>query len=198
MPYATNRLDALAQFDPSPLARYWRDRLATPLPTAAIEAAEPEGKVKRRDCAPLPRRIAAALIDLITISAILKTPLGATISTSAKKIDDPDVPEWVKALVTHASAVQLGEHTIFTLMVFFVYSAVLVGLSGQTLGMMVMELRVVTTRYSRPTIIQSVWRYIAAFASALTFFIAFAGFFVRVHPHDRVSGTRLVRGRKAT
>ncbi len=197
MPYATNRLDALAHFDTSPLANHWRDRLATPLPAAAIEAVEPEGRVKRRDCAPLPRRIAAALIDLITISAIAKTPLGATISSSTKDLDDPDIPHWLKTLLEHASTLQLGEHTIFTLIVFFVYSAFLVGLSGQTLGMMVMELRVVTTRYSRPTIIQSVWRYMAAFASALTFFVAFAGFFVRVHPHDRVSGTRLVRGRKA-
>ncbi len=197
MPYATNRLDALARFDASPLAGYWRERLATPLPATAIERTEPAGAVTRRDCAPLPRRIAAAVIDLITISAILKTPLGGTISTSANKLDDPDIPGWLKGLVEHASTLHLGEHTIFTLMVFFVYSAVLVGLSGQTLGMMVMELRVVTTRYSRPTIIQSVWRYMAAFASALTFFIAFAGFFVRVHPHDRVSGTRLVRGRKA-
>ena len=63
--------------------------------------------------------------------------------------------------------------------------------------MTVMELRVVTTRYGRPTIVQSCWRYIVAFCSSMTAVVAFAGLFMRVMPHDRLSGTRLVRGRKA-
>jgi uncharacterized RDD family membrane protein YckC len=61
--------------------------------------------------------------------------------------------------------------------------------------MMVMELRVVTTRFAQPTPLQTLWRYIAAFASTVTT-IAFFAVFMRVQPHDRLSRTRLVRGRK--
>ena len=82
------------------------------------------------------------------------------------------------------------------LLAFFIYSAILVGLVGQTLGMTVMDVRVVTTAYRRPTIVRSFWRYIVAFASSLTA-VAFVGLFMRIHPHDRVSGTRLVRARRA-
>jgi hypothetical protein len=55
----------------------------------------------------------------------------------------------------------------------------------------------VTVRYARPSIVQALWRYAAAFGSALTA-VALAGFFMRVHPHDRLSRTRLVRGRKSS
>jgi uncharacterized RDD family membrane protein YckC len=60
--------------------------------------------------------------------------------------------------------------------------------------MMVMELRVVTTQYRRPTIAQAVWRYATGGLSILTTF-ALVGFFMRIHPHDYLSRTRLVRGR---
>ena len=195
MPYATNRLDALARFDASPLARFWRDRLATPFPQAEAAPTELPSIVTRRECAPLPRRLAAMFIDLVAIAAILKTPLAVSLSTSAVKIDDPDVPAFVKALAQHAPLLHSGGEAVGTLLVFFIYSAILVGLGGQTLGMMVMELRVVTVRYARPTIVRSFWRYAAALGSAM-FAVAFFGFFMRVHPHDRISGTRLVRGRK--
>jgi Zn-dependent protease with chaperone function/uncharacterized RDD family membrane protein YckC len=195
MPYATNRLDALALFGGSALANQWRERLATPLAPATQIVAVQTGVVARRDCAPLTRRVAALTIDLLVIAAILKTPLGASISSSTVKLDDPDVPQFFKALAAHAPTVHFAGESIGTLLVFFIYSAILVGLSGQTLGMMVTELRVVTVRYARPTIVQSFWRYIAAFGSAICA-LAIVGFFVRVHPHDRLSRTRLVRGRK--
>ncbi|MBD5606548.1 MAG: RDD family protein [Candidatus Eremiobacteraeota bacterium] len=195
MPYATNRLDALRRFDASPLAATWRARLARPLPMSDVDGIETAGVVTKRDCAPLPRRIAALAIDLVTISAILKSH-AETATKSPMHLDDPDIPHWLRKLSENAPLVQTGGETLTTLFVFFVYSAILVGLSGQTLGMMVMELRVVTVRYMRPTIVQSFWRYIAAFGSAL-FAVALFGLFMRIHPHDRVSGTRLVRGRKA-
>jgi Zn-dependent protease with chaperone function/uncharacterized RDD family membrane protein YckC len=195
MPYATNRLDALGQFAASPLAATWRERLARPLAPAPLVPSMPHD-VSTRECAPLPRRIGATLIDLVTISAILQTPLGESVSVSTKGVDDADVHGIVKTVLDHAGLLNLGAHSVFAIVVFFAYSAILVGLSGQTLGMMVMELRVVTTRNARPTIPQSLWRYSAAFVSAM-FAVALIGFFTRVHPHDRVSRTRLVRGRKS-
>ena len=61
--------------------------------------------------------------------------------------------------------------------------------------MMIMELRVVTTRYARPSLVQIAWRYTLAFFATVSA-IALVGVFVRVHPHDRLSRTRLVRGRR--
>jgi uncharacterized RDD family membrane protein YckC len=61
--------------------------------------------------------------------------------------------------------------------------------------MMIMELRVVTTNFARPGLLRVLWRYSVALLSSVTA-LALIGFFVRVHPHDRLSGTRLVRGRK--
>ena len=195
MPYATNRLEALRIFAASPLALDWRSRLATDLPPPAIETHADGDRVSRRECAPLVRRLAAIGIDLAAVGSILRIPVVVSVTKSATKIDDSDAPRWVQHLAENVPALQLGAHGFVTLAVFFIYSAALVALSGQTLGMMVMELRVVTVRYARPSIVQAFWRYTAAFGSALTA-IALAGFFVRVHPHARLSRTRLVRGRK--
>jgi hypothetical protein len=56
-------------------------------------------------------------------------------------------------------------------------------------------LSVVTTLLVGGSPLQKFWRYLVAFFSTI-FTIATIGFFVRVHPHDRLSGTRLVRARK--
>jgi Zn-dependent protease with chaperone function/uncharacterized RDD family membrane protein YckC len=194
MPFATNRLEALQRFVTSPLAATWRDTLAAPLAPLATELVPAADRVVRRDCAPLGRRIAAFAIDFAVIGAILKTPLGSVVKVSSTDVD-ADTPHWLKTLLAHHSLVHFGGDLFVTFAVFFIYSALLVALSGQTLGMMLMELRVVTTRYARPTIVQSVWRYAVAFGSAISAF-ALMGFFMRVHPHDRLSRTRLVRGRK--
>jgi Zn-dependent protease with chaperone function len=195
VPYATNRLDALRLFDASALAQSWRTRLKD-APLQYVPPVEDRtDTVTRGDCAPLFRRLAATFIDLNVISAIIQAPIVTKVSSV--KITDSDVPDWVKGLVAHAPHFTIGFTGISTLFVFFVYSAILVGLAGQTLGMTVMELRVVTTHFGRPTVAQSVWRYIVGFVSAISVVPAFVGFFMRVAPHERLSGTRLVRGRKA-
>jgi Zn-dependent protease with chaperone function len=202
VPYATNRLEALRAFNVSPLAAQWRTALAAPRPPVPVEAAQPAGAVAKRDCAPVFRRVAAAVIDYAVVAAILKTPFGAQVSDSATKISDADLselPAFLKPLVAHGNShVHWSYDPAASLAVvaFFVYSAILVASSGQTLGMMVMELRVVTTRFARPGLLQILWRYIAAFGSTLVV-IGFFLMFLRIQPHDRVSGTRLIRGRKA-
>ena len=199
VPYATNRLQAIFAFHDSPLARAWRQRLSTerPAPLVATDA-EPE-IVTKRDCAPLMRRLTALALDFTILAAIIKTPLGATVTKPLQlsKDDLAELPTFLQPLFNHHFSIGFSPLGFATTLVFFIYSAILVGVSGQTLGMMIMELRVVTTDFSRPTPLQSLWRYVVAFASAM-FAIAAIGFFVRVHPHDRLSRTRLVRARKAT
>ncbi len=196
-PYATNRLEALRSFDASPLAGLWRARLAAPRALAPSDAAAPPVAVTARDCAPMFRRVGAAIIDYSAIAAILRTPaVVAKISESATKVSDSDIPDFLRPWLRHASVhTSIDPSSLLPLLAFFGYSALLVAASGQTLGMMVMELRVVTTRFAQPTPLQTLWRYIAAFATTVTT-IAFFAVFMRIQPHDRLSGTRLVRGRK--
>jgi Zn-dependent protease with chaperone function/uncharacterized RDD family membrane protein YckC len=200
VPFATNRLDALTLFAASPLAAAWRARLAEPARGAEVAPLHPDA-VARRELAPLRSRFGALLVDFAIILAILKTPLGLEASKDVEiRASSPDlaqVPEFLRSLVAHShlEIVHLGSGTFGAILTLFAYSAILVALSGQTLGMMVMELRVVTTRYGRPTILQSFWRYAVALFSSMTA-IALLGFLTRVHPHDRLSRTRLIRGRK--
>jgi uncharacterized RDD family membrane protein YckC len=89
----------------------------------------------------------------------------------------------------------LGANLIAAVCVYFLYSAILVALIGQTLGMTVFNVRVVTTGFVRPSIVQTVWRYFLAFGSVITL-IALVGLFRRVQPHDVLSRTRVVRARE--
>ncbi len=204
IPYATNRLDALRSFDGSPLAATWRATLSAPpaqrttsparSSSAAGIARAGTATVTRRDCAGFWRRGIAVFIDLIIITAILKTSAFAALKENTKGVSPHDATPILRTMLQHLPLAQAGYGLLLTLCVYFVYSAVLVGVAGQTLGMMIFELRVVTTRFARPSLLQCAWRYTAALGSALTT-VALFGCFFRVHPHDRLSRTRVVRGR---
>jgi len=72
-----------------------------------------------------------------------------------------------------------------------VYLSVLVGLVGQSFGMMITGLRVVTIDFRPPGIWRSIWRY--AVASVLwPYILAISPFMRKVMLHDRLSGTRLI------
>jgi uncharacterized RDD family membrane protein YckC len=136
----------------------------------------------------------AFLIDFIVVGAILKNSDVVTYSASKAKHSPIDLV--FGGLHVGVSGLQFSGESLLTLLGFILYSAILVGFTGQTLGMMVLELRVVTTDYRRPGIAQSVWRYAGALLSMMSA-IALVGFFMRIHPHDYVSRTRLIRGRGA-
>jgi Zn-dependent protease with chaperone function/uncharacterized RDD family membrane protein YckC len=198
VPYATKRIAALRIFDESPLAQTWRARLAQPRVIAADEPGEivhPES-VSRRECAPVTRRALAFGIDMLVVGAIVKNIdlVNIVSDESAKPVARQVTVEGVKIATHVAGDAFVGISSI--LLSFLIYSAILVALTGQTLGMMVMELRVVTTKYRRPTIAQTLWRYVTGGVSLITT-LALVGFFMRIHPHDYLSRTRLVRGRSA-
>ncbi|GAC1387680.1 MAG: hypothetical protein NVSMB31_00400 [Vulcanimicrobiaceae bacterium] len=73
---------------------------------------------------------------------------------------------------------------------FLLYCIVLVALGGQTLGMMILAIKVTTTSFRRPPIWQTVWRYIVSPLGILTYAL---GPLARIELHDRLSGTRVVR-----
>ena len=71
------------------------------------------------------------------------------------------------------------------------YFALLVAVAGQTFGMMITGLRVVTNKFQKPGIGRTILRY--ALVYALWWLIAMLSpFFRRVMLHDKLSGTRLV------
>ncbi len=77
-----------------------------------------------------------------------------------------------------------------------VYFVLLVGLSGQTFGMMITGLRVVTTDFRKPGITLSLWRYILGFV-LIPIIILLSFIQHRVMLHDRWSGTRLITTERA-
>ncbi len=202
IPYATNRLDALRAFDTSPLATHWRATLSAPAqrPTVPADSAVPAPagappEVRYHDCAGFWARSTALGVDLVVVAAILKFHGVAKLTNNAQSASSHEPPPILWAM-QHLPLVAAGAGVVAVLVVYFLYSAVLVGLAGQTLGMMIFELRVVTTRFGRPSLVQCIWRYAVAFASAVTT-AAVLGCFSRVHPHDRFSRTRVVRARRS-
>ncbi len=201
MPYATNRIAELARFDQTELARTWRARLEATKTRPAIvpddaEAVAPPGHVRRGDCATIPRRLTAILIDVIVVTSIINSPFNVTVDDSApvKRAAAAGATPLLRWINDHVGIIHGSTSSLEAVLGLLVYSAILVGFTGQTLGMMVMELRVVTTRFGRPGLGQSVWRYLAGALSSFTA-IALVGLFMRIHPHDYLSRTRVVRSR---
>ncbi|HEY1429308.1 MAG TPA: RDD family protein, partial [Candidatus Tumulicola sp.] len=135
--------------------------------------------------------------------------------TASKRVEKKDVkpepassPETVRwgpisVLTTKNPAFRLGPITISPKTVdpnnnsgktfwFVVYMALLVSLAGQTFGMMIAGLRVVTKDFGRPRVWQTVFRYGIVFF--LWWLIVPASFFARhIFLHDRWTKTRLVK-----
>jgi hypothetical protein len=196
VPYATKRIAQLTVFDASPLAATWRARLSegrAPGVERQVETVLPDS-VSRTDCAPVMRRLIALAIDAFVVGALLKN--SDVISVTSDAGDKPVKMAVHGVHIATPAIFQAGSETASIVLGVLLYSALLVALTGQTLGMMVMELRVVTTRYRRPTIAQTAWRYASGAASLVTA-VALVGLFMRIHPHDYLSRTRLVRGRSA-
>ena len=72
-----------------------------------------------------------------------------------------------------------------------IYLAIMVGLVGQSLGMMITGVRVVTTDFRQPGIWRTLWRYALAWCLWVPIFLV-SPLMRRVMLHDRWSGTRLI------
>lgn len=78
---------------------------------------------------------------------------------------------------------------------YFPYAAGLVALTGRTIGMIVLDLRVVRLDHGRVGIAQSIWRYFLALCPTLIVVPVLLGLVRRMQSHDRLSKTRLIGGR---
>jgi Zn-dependent protease with chaperone function/uncharacterized RDD family membrane protein YckC len=191
VPYAVNRVRALEAFAASDLYLSWTRRLdANPLPVrAALGPAD--GPVDRRETASNLRRVLAIAIDLILISIIFHTAhvVNATVTATDTA---PTSHVHVGTFSWHAVRDYARDNAWLW---YFPYAAGLVALSGRTIGMMILDLRVVGRHHERAGIAQTIWRYVLAMVCALTFLPLVYDLFRRVHLHDRWSHTFLIGNR---
>jgi len=78
------------------------------------------------------------------------------------------------------------------MVVLWVYSIVLVAVVGRTIGMIIMDVRVVRTDLANPSIWNAISREFLAAMSLLFIFPIVLWGLQRVQPYERLSGTRLV------
>lgn len=198
-PYSTNRIAALHRFARDPLYARWAQRFAE------NAAQAPVADAREAVYASFWRRATALVVDLAVIQAIVPaalavqrtfTPDPAATAALKELSADRDTPSWVAALVGHASQghvnISFGGNGILSLAM-SVYVILLVGLVGQTFGMMVADLRVVGANRDRIGIGRAIGRYISLVGSLFAI-VGWFSIFRRVQPYEKWSGTRLISG----
>jgi uncharacterized RDD family membrane protein YckC len=198
-PYSTNRIAALHRFARDPLYARWAQRFAE------NAAQAPVADAREAVYASFWRRATALVVDLAVIQAIVPaalavqrtfTPDPAATAALKELSADRDTPSWVAALVGHASQghvnISFGGNGILSLAM-SVYVILLVGLVGQTFGMMVADLRVVGANRDRIGIGRAIGRYVSLVGSLFAI-VGWFSIFRRVQPYEKWSGTRLISG----
>jgi uncharacterized RDD family membrane protein YckC/Zn-dependent protease with chaperone function len=169
-PYATNRMERLRVFSHTALYEYWEERLVVQ-PPAEIPQRPPGARVTSADCASFGRRLAAIGIDYMLVAAI------GSLLVNTTRVHSPGLHFSLN--FDPGPAVQ-----------FLAYYIVLVAITGQTFGMMIVSVRVTNMEFGRASLLQIVWRYVIALP-LFVLSLLWPGFW-RVELHDRASGTRLV------
>ena len=200
-PYATRRIHDMQKFMNTPAyepARAWyaRDVSAEPPKLATAVSAH----VTRADCAGIWRRCWAVAIDsAVVLAAVLvfadakgHSPFGAM----GYYFTDKDIAQLASHnwfIDTFATFLKFAMSP--TLIITGIYLFLLVGIAGQSFGMMISGLRVVTTDFRHPGLPRALWRYvIAVFLWPIV--LIYAPFAWRIMLHDRWSGTRLIRAER--
>ena len=203
-PYSTNRIAALHRFARDPLYALWAQRFAANVMAPAV--------VDTREAvyAGFWRRTAAFFVDLAILQAIV--PAAAAVqqrlapSETVKMIKeiatDKDTPSWISGIMNTAATSVASGHTQISFgggilwLALAIYVVVLVGFVGQTVGMMVSDLRVVAADRSRIGVGRAIARYVSL-AASLVAVVGWFSIFRRIQPYEKWSGTRLVSGSAA-
>ncbi len=198
MPYAVNRLKELERFAASPSHAYWEAEMSS-----RQHRLPPPADVVAQTNASLYLRSLSFIVDTIVVGTIvasgkfiasLTSPDIATVNELAKQPDADQVTHWLathKSLLINDSTPLLGFVWLVALML---YSAIMVAIVGRTCGMLVFDLRVV--RKDRITVgpLRALWRYAVGFVTLATVVPTIVAMLIGWWPHERLSGTRLVRG----
>jgi Zn-dependent protease with chaperone function len=214
-PYATNRIARLAAFARDPLFQHWsarfaQRRLAAERPETATAQLE-----DRRNFAGFWRRSAAWLIDYVVVSAIIPKSGGdeavkratnvvvtdghstvaqltpAMQAEMAKEGMSPPLVHFLQGFASGDWIPTLGKDAVWVVLA--AYAVLLVGFAGQTLGMMICDLRVVGAHRERIGVGRALARYASLLASVCVV-VGIVSVFRRVQPFEAWSRTRLVSG----
>jgi uncharacterized RDD family membrane protein YckC len=192
MPYAVNRVRALETFVATDTYRYWMDRFERdPLPVRAALGPS-DGPVEPRELASSLRRFLAFALDISILSVIFNAVNVSVGNTSASNHVLPGIHTKFVLLNLHDLKTYVQENAWLW---YFPYAAGLVAIAGRTVGMMVLDLRVVRLDHGRVGIAQSIWRYFLALCSVLLVVPLLLGIVRRMQVHDRFSRSRLIGGR---
>ena len=197
MPYAVNRLRALETFVTADTYRYWMERFERdPLPVRSALGPS-DGPVDRRELASGLRRFLAFAIDVTILSVIFH---AYNVSVGNASSGDPIIPGvHTKFVLFNWHILNLEDLKAYVSdnawLWYFPYAAGLVAIAGRTVGMMVLDLRVVGLDHGRVGVAQSVWRYVLALCCAVLVLPLLFGFVRRMQLHDRYSKSRLIGGR---
>ncbi len=221
MPYATRRIDAMRTFFSTELFRVHEERFVRESNEQPLRTQEARGSVvSARDCAGWWRRVSAFVIDWIIVQALVTTIVGVsahpvvnvsvnkghtTVSAPAsQQVRDSDDVFTLGGIGVHEAGITFGKNAALSWdnvrkmmagsllpVEICLYFGLLVGLAGQTPGMMVIGLKVVTTAFHKPGIPQSLWRY--TLGLVLSWIIIPMSPFSRVYLHDKLSGTRIIK-----
>lgn len=182
MPYATTRVDHMREFLESNLYRIHEEHFIHQSGNEPVHlVARGESTVAPKDCAGWWRRAWAFFLDGVVVAAITSILSHGT-EAGAKTATLNMIPFSTIAVSAVSSAGVIA---------FLAYCALLVGLVGQTPGMLIAGLRVVRSDFGRAGIGQSIWRYML-----LLFFFWYIiplSPISRVYANDKWSGTRLIK-----
>ncbi|HEV3085867.1 MAG TPA: M48 family metalloprotease [Candidatus Elarobacter sp.] len=196
-PYATNRIAALHRFARDPLFVTWAPRFAANAAAPRVEGAREEVY------AGFWRRTWAFLIDVAVIQAIV--PAAAAIQERAFSLKELATDSSYGPVINQiAKDLGAGGHTRISFggnpmlwLLLAAYAVVLVALIGQTVGMMICDLRVIGANHDpRVGFARAIGRYISLVASLFAI-VGWFAIFNRVQPYEKWSRTRLVSGSAA-
>lgn len=196
-PYATNRIARLTAFARDPLFVRWAARFAERRGGTA-PAGDAAADDQRRFAGPW-RRIGAFLVDFLVVSALIPSRTHAA-KEATGALQSSDVPQGLQTVIEHlgrgdwAIAAGVGAGVLWAALA--VYVIVLVAFAGQTLGMMICDLRVVGVGRERVGLGRTIARY-ALFAASIPLVVGIVSLFRRVQPFETWSRTRLVNGSAA-
>lgn len=219
MPYATRRIESMKAFFESELYRVHEERFVNEPPLPAILSESMGTQVDKRDLAGWWRRASAVMLDLIIVQALVTTLTGVSggpivdVGSGAESQATVSQPAHVKksdeiisigGISVRTGGLVMGKNDVMTWqdlrsgaagnlmpLEVLLYFALLVGLAGQTPGMMIIGLRVVTTDFRKPGFLQAIWRYAAGFL--FCWIVIPMSPFSRLYLHDRLSRTRLIK-----
>jgi Zn-dependent protease with chaperone function/uncharacterized RDD family membrane protein YckC len=196
-PYSTNRIAALHRFARDPLFLTWAARFAQ------NAAAAPVADAREAVYAGFWRRTWAFLIDVAVIQALV--PAAAAVQQRIISLNelasDPSIGpvgrQIAKDLARNPRVhITFGNDWLLWL-VLGAYAVILVALVGQTVGMMICDLRVITASHDpRIGFGRAIGRYVSLVASLFAV-VGWFAIFNRVQPYEKWSRTRLVSGSAA-